>query len=68
MMLEVQDDVIMIPHLGITLRTILAAGAAKNSAERTKRRKWRLSYSGVIIGHVRVANRREEYEDLQCAN
>lgn len=68
MMLEVQDDVIMIPHLGITLRTILAAGAAKNSVERTKRRKWRLSYSGVIIGHVRVANRREEYEDLQCAN
>jgi len=68
MMLEVQDDVIMIPHLGITLRTILAAGAAKNSIERTKRRKWRLSYSGVIIGHVRVANRREEYEDLQCAN
>lgn len=58
----------MIPHLGITLRTILAAGAAKNSVERTKRRKWRLSYSGVIIGHVRVVNRREEYEDLQCAN
>ncbi len=52
----------MIPHLGITLRTILAAGAAKNSVERTKRRKWRLSYSGVIIGHVRVANRKEEYE------
>ena len=62
MMLEVQDDIIMIPHLGITLRTILAAGAVKNSADRTKRRKWRLSYSGVIIGHVRVANKREEYE------
>lgn len=60
MMLEVQDDIILIPHLGITLRTILAAGAAKNSIEHTRRRKWRLSYSGVIIGHVRVANRKEE--------
>lgn len=63
-MLEVIEDVIMIPHLGITLRTILAAGAAKNSIEHTRRRKWRLSYSGVIIGHVRVANRREDDETL----
>lgn len=61
-MLEVIEDIIMIPHLGITLRTILAAGAAKNSLEYTRRRKWRLSYSGVIIGHVRVANRKEEDE------
>lgn len=59
-MLEVIEDVIMIPHLGVTLRTILAAGAAKNSIEHTRRRKWRLSYSGVIIGHVRVANRRDD--------
>lgn len=63
-MLEVQDDIILIPHLGITLRTILAAGAAKNSIEHTRRRKWRLSYSGVIIGHVRVANRKEDDETL----
>lgn len=65
--LQVHDDIIEVVHLGLTLRTLLGAAAKQNLLKGTKRRKWRLSYSGVIIGHVRVANNRDEYEDVSTS-
>lgn len=62
MRLEVVAGVIIIPHLGITIRTMLAAGAQQNKLDGTRHRKWRISYRGVIIGHVRVANRGDDDE------
>lgn len=56
--LEVVDGVILIPHLGITLRTLLATASNQNLVDETRRRKWRLSYKDCIIGNIRVANDR----------
>lgn len=61
--LQVHDDIIEVVHLGLTLRTLLGAAAKQNVLKGTKRRRWRLEYCGVIIGHVRVANRKEEDDE-----
>lgn len=56
--LEIVDGIVMIPHLGITLRTIMAAASNQNLVDETRHRKWRLSYKSCIIGCVRITNDR----------
>ncbi len=55
-MIDVDDTThsIVIPDLGVTMRTMLAAAAA--GMERTNRRSWNIRYKEVVIGRVRVKN------------
>jgi len=55
-MIDVDDSThsIVIPDLGVTMRTMLAAAAS--GMERTNRRSWNVRYKEVVIGRVRVKN------------
>lgn len=44
-----------IPHLGITMRSILGAAAAAAKEMSTYRRRWKLKYKDVIIGSIQLA-------------
>ncbi len=54
--MEVCDGIIIVPHLGITLRTLLAAADTASKLEGNERRNWRFNYKGVIIGSIRICN------------
>lgn len=54
----VRDDeelIIIIPDLGVTMRTILAVAAA--GYKLTSKRRWRIQYKNAIIGKVSVATK-----------
>lgn len=57
--LGVLNEVILVPHIGITLRSLLAAAADASRTEGRHRRRYRVSYKDVIIGSIRIANDRE---------
>lgn len=58
--LIVTNETITIPHIGITVRTLLSAAAEASRAEGRHRRRYRISYVNVIIGSIRIANDRED--------
>lgn len=44
-----------IPHLGLTLRSIMGAAAASAAEMTTYRRRWKLVYKGATIGSIQLA-------------
>jgi hypothetical protein len=59
--LLIDDGIIDIPHLGITLRVLI--GAALEDTQEFKK-KYRLRYKHVIIGELRIkTGMREEYQN-----
>lgn len=47
---DAENFILYVQHIGYTLRTLLAAASNAN----TGRRVWRVSYKGTIIGSVRL--------------
>lgn len=44
-----------VPHIGITLRTLLAVAADGYKAN--PRRTWKVAYQGTVIGSVRIKDK-----------
>lgn len=55
--LNVDEGVLTIPDLGVTLRTLLAV--ASNGYSLSGRRTWKIDYKSVVIGSVRVKTERK---------
>ena len=52
--IDIEDKVIDIEDLGVTMRTILAAAAT--GYKQTDKRRWGIRYKNVVIGNVQVAS------------
>ena len=50
-----KDLTLDIPHLGITLRSIMGAADAAAREMSPYPRKWKLMYKDVIIGNIQLA-------------
>ena len=53
---DTAEGVMDIPHIGITLRTLLAVAANT----KVRRRVWKVRYKGTVIGSVRIKDKWEE--------
>lgn len=53
---DTEKFTIDVPHLGITLRTIMGTANTAASEMRPFRRRWRLTYKGSSIGTIQLAN------------
>jgi hypothetical protein len=51
-LVDAETAVLYVPHIGITLRTLLATAALTG----IDKRNWKISYKGVIIGSIRIKN------------
>lgn len=51
-----------IPHLGITVRSIMGAADAAAKEMKIYRRRWKLKYKDVIIGSIQLANFEENQQ------
>lgn len=49
---DIKNTTLIVPDLGITLRTLLACAAS--GYEETKKRQWKLLYKDAVIGSVRI--------------
>jgi hypothetical protein len=47
---DIRDQTLTVPHLGVTLRTILGATVAAGS----KVRRWSIVYKGAYIGTIKI--------------
>lgn len=47
---DTQDQTLRVPHLGVTLRSILGAAVAAKS----KSRRWSIVYKGAHIGTIKT--------------
>lgn len=50
-----KDFSLDIPHLGLTLRSIMGAAAASAADMPEYRRRWKLTYKGASIGTIQLA-------------
>lgn len=53
---DTHEGVMDVPHIGITLRTLLAVAANT----KVRRRVWKVRYKGTIIGSVRIKDKWDE--------
>lgn len=48
------NNTLTVSHIGWTLRALLSAAARSDQS----RRQWKVLYKGIVIGSVRIADRR----------
>jgi hypothetical protein len=53
---DLEEGKLIVPDIGVTLRTLLAVAAKGYDA--TKRRSWKVVYKSTVIGSVRVKTNR----------
>lgn len=51
---------IEIPHLGVTLRTIMGAASVEAGKHKPFRRSWNIIYKGAFIGKIQLADSEEK--------
>lgn len=60
---DIENAVLDVPDLGVTLRTLLACAA--KGAKTNHKRSWKIRYKMVIIGSVRIKTTLVKQEGLE---
>lgn len=53
-----ETSTLLVPDLGVTLRTLFGAAAAGHA--KTGKREWKLEYKGAIVGKLKVRHHKEK--------
>lgn len=53
--IDAENATLTVPHIGITLRTLLAVAA--DGYKTNPRRTWKVAYLGTVIGSIRIKDK-----------